>query len=372
MVIEISHDLPELFARSSTGKIKMWQVSVHDDKDGSGVYIKKRYGYVDAKIQENVKFVRKGKNIGKSNETTPWEQALLDAQSAWQSKKDQKYIEEIPGEIDYTGILLPMLAQTFQTRKHNIKYSAFIQPKMNGVRCLATKVSTEEVEYTSRNGKTWSYLSHLSPPILSTIRVGETLDGEIFHPEWTFQEIVRNVKKERETTKELQFWIYDKAVPLLTFEQRLDWLNLHIPNDDLRLVLVPTTEISCEEDVYKHHDIYVKEGFEGIIIRNKDGLYKFDHRSKDLQKYKKFFDKEFLIVGGKEGTGLEEGCVIFICQTKDKNTFSVRPKGSRELRRVWLQNIDKIIGKSLTVRYQEMSEDNIPIFPVGIAIRDYE
>jgi len=330
------------------------------------------YGFIDSKIQRNQKFVPKGKNIGKKNETTPWEQALLDAQSAWNSKKDQKYIEEIPGEEDNTGILLPMLAQTFTTRKHNIKYPAFVQPKMNGVRCLATRISHDTIVYTSRNGKVWSYLDHLTPSILSSIEIGETLDGEIFHPEWTFQEIIRNVKKERPTTKELQFWIYDKAISDLTFEQRFAWLSHHIQKRRRALVLVPTTKISREEDVYRYHDDYVKHGFEGAIIRNIDGLYKFDHQSKDLQKYKKFFDAEFPIISGKEGTGNEEGCVIFICQTKNKNTFAVRPKGSRELRRKWLQNIDQIIGKSLTVRYQELSEDGIPIFPVGIVIRDYE
>ena len=89
-------------------------------------------------------------------------------------------------------------------------------------------------------------------------------------------------------------------------------------------------------------------------------------------KYKDFIDEEFVIVGGHEGTGDDIGTVVFDCRTKDGKIFAVRPRGSRELRREWMTDIEKIIGKELTIRYQNLSEDNVPIFPVGLAIRDYE
>jgi hypothetical protein len=37
-----------------------------------------------------------------------------------------------------------------------------------------------------------------------------------------------------------------------------------------------------------------------------------------------------------------------------------------------LSDAPNLIGKSLTVRYFEMTDDNIPRFPVGVSIRDYE
>jgi DNA ligase-1 len=91
-----------------------------------------------------------------------------------------------------------------------------------------------------------------------------------------------------------------------------------------------------------------------------------------LQKYKEFFDKEFVIVGGHEGSGPDAGTVVFEVKTKEGKVFSVRPKGTREERTEWLNDMKNIKGKELTVRYQNLSEDGIPIFPVGIAIRDYE
>ena len=72
------------------------------------------------------------------------------------------------------------------------------------------------------------------------------------------------------------------------------------------------------------------------------------------------------------GTGLEKGCVIWICETKEKKRFSVRPVGTFEERRKLFLKAKSFIGKFLTVKYQELSDYNIPVFGVGIGIRDYE
>jgi DNA ligase-1 len=137
-----------------------------------------------------------------------------------------------------------------------------------------------------------------------------------------------------------------------------------------------------EQEIYRAHDRFVARGFEGAIVRNLHGKYKFKHRSKDLQKVKVFVDTEFTIVDGYPGTGTEEGCVTFevipdpkVTDGYDqmkKDKFGVRPRGTREQRRWWMDNIEEMKGKFLTVRYQELSEEGVPIFPVGLAVRDYE
>jgi ATP-dependent DNA ligase len=120
------------------------------------------------------------------------------------------------------------------------------------------------------------------------------------------------------------------------------------------------------------HDKYVREGYEGLILRNKDGLYKIGQRSSDLLKYKEFLDEEFRIVGHTIGDGVEAGCVIWTCVTKEGHQFSVRPRGTHEERIEAVKTAAKQIGKKLTVRFQEWTEDKKPRFPVGLAIRDYE
>jgi len=63
-----------------------------------------------------------------------------------------------------------------------------------------------------------------------------------------------------------------------------------------------------------------------------------------------------------------------VWQVRDEygNVFWSRPKGSRKQRHIWYWNAKRYIGSSLTIRYQELTEDNVPVFNVGIAIRDYE
>jgi DNA ligase-1 len=50
----------------------------------------------------------------------------------------------------------------------------------------------------------------------------------------------------------------------------------------------------------------------------------------------------------------------------------VRPRGTHEERAVLLNNAGSYVAKKLTVRYQELTDDGIPRFPVGISFRDYE
>ena len=364
-----------LYAKSSTNKIKIWECQVTEDAQ---LFIK--HGYIDGEQTESFKKI-KGKNQGKSNATTDYEQAILEAESKMRKKMDEGY-RTSQAELESAPTpKLPMLAHKFIERKHDIIWPAMVQPKLNGVRCLVDIEGT----YMSRNGKVYTTLTHLDESvskILSALGENVELDGEVFHPEWSFQEITRAVKKDRgAVTDNLELWIFDYTNLELTFAER--YARLREVFSSLgsvqgqyisvgKVKLVPSYTAKNEDHVMSWHKEFTKAGFEGTIIRNQAGKYVYKHRSADLQKFKSFLDAEFKIVGGSEATGSDAGTVVFTCETDKGLRFNVRPKGSREIRREWLQNLNNIIGKELTVRYQELSEDGIPIFPVGIEIRDYE
>jgi len=372
---EMKFTSPTLYSVSSTGKVKQWIISVqsNDQGESGSAVIVREHGYVGAKITRNEKTIIGGKNIGKSNETTPYQQALNDALSMRQKRLDTGYTEEQPNMETFTPPKLPMLAHKFIERKHKIVYPCFTQPKLDGVRCLAEKVSETEIVYTSRKGKHYDTLEHLTPTLLSRMKVGQIIDGEIYIHGKTFQEIVRLVKKLRPESSTLEYHVFDLAIADVPFYERNSKLNdvfdpLEVPNC---IELVGTCFEFDEDGIYARHDEFVREGYEGVIIRNRDGMYAFDNRTVDLQKYKEFIDEEFEIVGGACGTGLHDGCVIFECKAKG-GTFNVYPRGSLEQRRKMYDNLDSYIGKPLTVRYQQLSEDGIPIFPIGIVVRNYE
>jgi len=142
--------------------------------------------------------------------------------------------------------------------------------------------------------------------------------------------------------------------------------------DDSSIKYLLTEEVNNETEVLEKHKYYLSKGYEGVIVRNINGMYKLKGRSKDLQKYKEFKDEEFEIIGGQESTGTEAGCIIFTVKNKKGQEFAVRPRGSFGQRKKWMKDIDTLTGKKLTVRYQELTDDGIPRFPVGISVRDYE
>lgn len=365
--------LPTLYSLSSKGKVKQWTITV-EEEDGK-FYLNSAHGYLNQTITCDYSSAIEGKNIGKKNETTPLQQAESEAMSKWQKKLDKNYSEKIPESVDEFVNLLPMLAQKYTERKHYVKLPCYLQPKLDGVRSPLSPVG-DDMEFTSRGGKEYTTLEHLKAEIRRTGILGKyTLDGEIFCMDKSLQQINSAVKKLRPETLELQYWIYDVIDTTLTFEKRLAILE-QIRKDLINakctsIVVVPTVSVVCEEDLMTFHKVFSKD-YEGTMIRNADGMYVLDFRSNDLQKLKDFIDDEFEIIGGKEGSGNDEGTVVFRCKTKTDKEFDVRPRGSRDKRREWFEELESCIGKMLTVRYQNLSDDGIPVFPVGIAIRDYE
>ena len=363
------NEFPILYAKDSKGRIKVWSAEVILNTNRSSI-LRTISGLQDGKRTPTDKIIRKGKNIGKKSETTSYTQAVSEGRSKMNKKIDEGYVKKIE---DIKQVKLPMLAQKFSDRKHKIVYPALLQPKLNGVRCFVEKISDTEIKYTSRKGKQYTTLSHLNSVLLKNMTVGDIWDGEIYNHEMTFQEIISAVKRQRESSFKLEFWCYDIADDKTHFEDR--WNRLLSVTEEGNLIIVQTKEVNSEGELHKMHDYWVNQNFEGAIIRNKIGKYTFKHRSVNLQKIKSFIDEEFLIVGGYTGEGTTfEGCVTFECKAKNGQIFGCVPKGTHEYKKKLWKDLDKIVKAKtkLTVRYQELSDGDIPIFPIGVALRDYE
>ena len=211
------------------------------------------------------------------------------------------------------------------------------------------------------------------------------IDGELYSDEIPFQRLVGLVKRKTlkegdlDDMKKIKIRVYDcviKSEPELGFEKRYNYINKIVTEDVVKcshLVMVENFHIQSENEIRHLHDKFVAEGYEGVIIRNKEGKYALNKRSNDLQKFKYFADSEYKIVGAEECVGRAAGTVIWVCEEpKSKSTFKVRPTGTETERAAWWNESDKFHGQMLTVRYQELTDDGIPRFPVGIAIRNYE
>ena len=387
---------PTLYSKSKTGKTQVWQIQViKSGGDGPAAagggsptaIIRVTYGYEDGKQVVNEKEITKGKNLGKVNQTTPYEQALLDAQSTWEGKIDTGYAEKLsnaqaPSLASSNAVaahktISPMLAQDYHKQGKKIIFPCYVQAKLDGVRSIFFNNAL-----TSRNGKAFTGLDHIIAELAPATEEGLILDGEVYSTTLSFQQFVGLVKKktytaaDKEQLKHVNLWVYD-CVNDQPFEQRLQILKTFFAKHKFTQIhLLPTEECARREDLKGFHDKYVLEGNEGLMVRNKQGMYQLGARSYDLQKYKEFEDKEYKVTGFTDGQGLEKGLVIWTCVTPEGNSFQVRPRGTHEDRAAIFKDVTKhpakYIGKELTVRFQELSNDGIPRFPVGISFRDYE
>ena len=392
-----------------TGREKVWSIEVLDNDDNTFT-IRSSHGIKGGKMVEHDTIISEGKNLGKKNETTPKQQAILEAEREWTKKVKQGYTEqnvekdekpkssgskkekETEVAAQKKVLLKPMLALEFDPSS-STKYPVYIQPKLDGVRCLVYYTEEGDLLFQSRQNTLFDSYEHLVEELKELMNtLGDpldfVLDGELYIHGAEFNEItsmVRRSKTKHPNITKLQYHIYDcfyfgdhnLEKNKMPYSERNQILTEAFSKHKFKnLVLVDTRKAGSMADIEKFHEYYtgLSKPYEGVMVRTIGGVYKQQGRSKDLQKYKKFHDEEFVVVGYHEGTGAHAGTPIFDCKSNvnSDKTFGVTMNGSIENRKEMLKNIKKYIGKKLTVKYQELSSDGIPRFPVGIAFRDYE
>lgn len=373
--------------KSKMGKISKWDVKIMHGSDGTTMSIVVSFGEIDGKQQTHVTEITKGK----ANRSI-LQQTILEANSKWNEKKNRDGYSEMPTPTPTTPTttIRPMLATTASLEKPKIKFPAFVQRKYDGIRCIAHFIKDENrVILESRKGLNFPFFEHIKRELLHVFLTHPHphiqnlyFDGELYCHNMPFEKlngIVRLTKElnneETELVKNIQYHIYDcftaasATTATAPFKERLEWLS-ELPKTLETIVVVETVSVESVEDIKTQHRIYVEEGFEGTMIRDTNGQYEPNKRSKYLQKYKEFMEDEFEIVGFHDGEGIDKDAVIWNCVTKEGRTFSVKPKTTIEERKRIFKEGDKYIGKQLTVVFQEYSADSIPRFPIGKNIRD--
>ena len=246
----------------------------------------------------------------------------------------------------------------------------------------------DHIETASRGGQKYYSLDHITkhPKLIEFFKKHPdyVLDGELYKHGLSLQQISGLVRREKEQSPILEYYIYDIMDENKTFEERLtilneikDELNLDFQperewteENPLKLQMVPHEKVVGWLNMEKMHNRYVKEGWEGLVIRDPNAVYKFGARGKQMIKIKQYKDGEFEITGLSEGLRDEDMC--FTLKTKDGKEFKAKPMGSRELKQQYRDDLQKLIGKMATVKYFYYSDEGTPLQPVLKAIRDYE
>jgi ATP-dependent DNA ligase len=376
----IMKNFPPLYSLNSNGSIQRWNISVEDNR------IVKEYGQIGGKMQTASDVVKEGKNIGKSNETTPQDQAIAEATAQWEKKLKSGYSktqkDARAGVVDakfVTGGIEPMLAHKFRDHADKIKFPAFVQPKLDGIRCIAI-IENGVATLWSRTRKPITGVPHIIEDLETKFPDTNIIfDGELYNHSYKnkFEEIVSFVRQEipKEGHKVVQYHIYDIVDTTKTFKQRQEWLVTHRQNIESNtpvvLSLVHTHEVEDDDVLMYWFTSWRMEGYEGAMVRNSKSMYE-GKRSYGLQKIKEFDDAEFKITGVKSGRGRMADCAIFTCTNASGDLFDCKMEGSLDVLKEILKNPRSVIGKMLTVRYQGFTNGNMPRFPIGVCVRDYE
>lgn len=353
---------PILKSRAKTGKTKYWQLELVTD--GDDFYLRRLWWQDGGAVQESIPERIEGKNAGRMNASTDEGQALLEFDRAIQKRRDKGYSADGRAAHVYTK---PMLAHVFADRVSTIKWPVFVQPKLDGFRMLMDGENA-----WTRGGKDHvrECVQHLMWDTDDVI-----VDGELLLPGNVPLQVTASAAKkyQRGVSEKLQYWVYDVVEPALPFHERRILLedvvrNCAPPN----VHLVPTIAAQNEDEVMVLHSTLVAHGYEGSIIRAPNSLYEIGFRSYGLLKLKDFKDAEFRVVGVENGKGSFEDKAILVLEAKPGVTFNAVPQGNDEYRRSLWKNRGNLIGQWWTVKYQTLSKEGKPVFPVAIAPRGKE
>lgn len=250
-----------------------------------------------------------------------------------------------------------LLAHSWDTVQDLIGW--WMSEKFDGVRCW-----WEGDRFLSRLGNEFHAPKWFTEGLPRT-----TLDGELWMGRKLFQPTVGAVRKLNPVDTEWQkikFMVFDAPEVRVGFEARVAHLKS-------RLVGVPYTEavdhVPCKgiDHIKKSLAWVISQGGEGLMLRRPGSLYEAG-RSNSLLKVKEFIDAEGTVTGYEPGKGKHKGRVgALLMLTDTGEPFSVGTGLSDREREK-----PPSVGSRVTYRYQELTVDFKPRFPVFISARDYE
>jgi len=283
----------------------------------------------------------------------------------------------------------PMLAYPVSDKPIDYTKPTFIQPKLDGVRCLiqAEKLpfdmGYDAVAY-SRTGKVWKNIDH----ILESLRPffqkypDVILDGELYNHDFRddFESIISMVRKTKPTDEDrsisrqnVQFHCYDIVDEKIRFEARNEFILQELYGNYDYVHILPCIKVRSHDNAIYQHKINLKAGYEGSILRS-NNVYQCK-RSHALRKFKDFSDAEATIVGYLDGKGKRTGTLgKFIMMDDNGVEFGCPPGKGYNYKQLatMLENIGDYIGQRATFTFFERTKAGSYRHPLFKCIRDYE
>ena len=384
-----------LLGKSTNGRFRFAEVFTDEEwhDDVKGYTIQRSYGQVHGKNSLSPAIVvsqTKQKRNWKEQYTLQFNSEVkkfLDKGYKEVDKHPNEYSEEELNEIFGTvttnqyGVIKPMLAkQESKLTKRDILDNVWLcSRKLDGVRCLIYW-DGEKIRTASRGGENYDAATEhirIHPGLIEFFKCNPTviLDGELYKHGKTLQQIsgAARLEKNAYDCDWLEYWIYDcydTAKPEMIARDRIsflydiDWMPVFYGVAGYDTVcLVNHILVSGEESIWKEHDKYINEGFEGCVIRNPDRPYKPNGRTNDMLKFKNYKSEDFKVIGYKLGLRGSED-MTFTCELPDGRTFEAMPVGDRAIKAEYVENFEeKYKGHLAECTYFNYSDEGKPTQP---------
>lgn len=272
-----------------------------------------------------------------------------------------------------------MLAPSELPNLTNLQYPMYLQPKYDGFRCVYYNGKL----YT-RTGLPFANVNlttHFSKLFETSENV---LDGELYMHGKPFNEVSKILNAEdKPIPPDMKFYVYD-CIPIkdweaqktnMTYTDRLKLMRTVIANisDRKKIVDTPTDKINSAQEAVELYKKYLKDGYEGCMLKAVEGKYQWKRvtlRSGEMIKLKPFQSEDLEIIDVVQGEGKYENTLGSIVVSG--NNIAPTSVGSgftdEDRKEIW-ENKNKYIGKTVEIKYFEVSKDRILRFPIFERIR---
>lgn len=270
------------------------------------------------------------------------------------------------------------LCETYETEKDLRGSRYMIQPKLDGVRCMAI-VKDGGVELYSRNGSRISGYDDIEDALNAGEWNGYVLDGEIMGEDFdnTMEGLFALGKQ-----KKAKYYIFDimtiaqfneRKVPSPYNERYIRYSSIIRQYEGSPLVPVKGIFVSRSEYIADSEELmntYVKQGYEGIIVKDLQAPYEFK-RSYNWLKDKPWLYEDFRVIAFKEGEGKYAGTLGAITiVTKDDVMVDVGSGFSDAQRDEIWNNQSKYNWVLAEIKFQGYTKDGSLRFPTFKIFRD--
>lgn len=286
----------------------------------------------------------------------------------------------------------PMLAVNAVIPK--IQYPVYASPKLDGIR--AAVVDARLLSRTLKPIPNKHIYGQLSKSKLNGLD-GELIVGSPTSPT-CYNESVSNVMA-FDKTPNYTYYVFDNHEVSGSFARRFQELlaSLGQWNKFPQICLLEQNLINNEDDLMAYEAAKVEEGYEGVIIRSPNALYKFGRSTVNegaLIKLKRFLDSEAVIIGFEEemfngnaaetnelgrtkrstaAAGLSGKGTLGAFKVRDLETgveFSIGTGLTALQRGLFWQRQDEYVGKFVKYKYFPVGVKIAPRHPVFLGMRD--